>query len=106
MAAAGQFNKVVWIKKIYHEQNEYGDQVEMWKRVMKSRAQIINLSASRTSVANETFYTDTKQLVMYDFVPVTEFDRIEIDEKDYRIITVVKQPEWRQQTLNIELINQ
>jgi SPP1 family predicted phage head-tail adaptor len=101
---AGFYNKIIKIQKYDVFQNEYGEQKTEKSGSLTTRAKIVNLSALRESINNETFYNDTKQITIHDYVKINEYDHIIIDEKEYRIVNIVKYPEYKHFVINIEII--
>lgn len=101
---AGFYNKIIKIQKYNVIQNDYGEQQTVEAGSLTTRAKINNLSALRESINNETFYNDTKQLTIHDYVKVNEYDHIVIEGKEYRIVNIVRYPEYKHIVLNIEII--
>ena len=106
MAAAGEFNHIIKILKHNVTRNEYGEQVDTYDTYISTRAKIVNLSAQRSSSNDETFYTDTKQLTIHSYIKLSEYDRVEIDGKQYKIVNTVPIEEYRHNIINIEAINE
>lgn len=105
MVSAGVLNHPIEILKVTVSRNEYGEQVDSYDTLIKTRAKILNLSANRQSINNETFYDDVKQITVRYYVKVDEFDHICIDGKEYEINALIPDKENNQKIINISLIN-
>lgn len=104
MSSAGQYNKVITIRKYDTVINDYGEQKIVPKEDIQTRAKILNLSTQRESINNETFYEDTKQVTIHDYIQLHDFDHIIIDDTDYQIVTWTNFPEYRHKIVNIRKI--
>lgn len=103
---AGTLNTPIEILKLSTSRNEFGEVVDTYDTIIKTRAKVVNLSASRDSINNETFYSDVKQLVVYMYVNINDFDHIRIKGTEYKIESIIPDEHWNQKTINISKINE
>lgn len=85
---AGLLNEVI---KIYSPQsmvNEFGEKVQTYTETYKTRARVEHVTGNRDNENNEIFYSYQKTFTVRSYVPVTEFDQVEYNNKRYRIITI------------------
>lgn len=85
--------------------NEYGEETETWELKFSTRAKLIHNRGQRTMPNGEVFYTSVKTLEVRSYVPVNEFDRIEWDNKTYRILNIDPDEAQNKKIISIELIN-
>lgn len=102
---AGLYNTPIKILKLTVEKNAFNEVIESFNNSISTRARILNLSNNRESVNNETFFADTKQLTVHDYVDVNEFDHVLIKDKEYKILAIVDDIEHREKTINIVILN-
>lgn len=103
---AGLLTKVITILTPETTINEFGEQVQEYKFKYKTRARVLHDNGSRDIVNGEIFYPYRKSFDVRSYVPVTEFDIIEFEGHQYRIITIDNRIEHTNDKVIVtELIN-
>lgn len=103
---AGLLNEVINILTSTSTVNEYGEKVQTYNVTYTTRARVEHNSGTRSTDNNEIFYSYQKTFTVRSYVPVTEFDLIEYDNKKYRIITIENRvKEYNDKLIITELIN-
>lgn len=103
---AGLLTKVITILSPETTINEFGEQVQEYKFKYKTRARVLHDNGSRDIVNGEIFYPYRKSFDVRSYVPVTEFDIIEFEGHQYRIITIDNRIEHTNDKVIVaELIN-
>lgn len=106
MKRAGLLTKPIKILTPKTEINEFGEQIQDYSVSYNTRARVIHDNGNRTTENNEIFYPYQKTFNIRSYVPVTEYDLIEFENKRYRIITIENRIETNNDKLVItELIN-
>lgn len=103
---AGRLNEVI---KIYHPTiivNDYGEASEVYKLSYTTRAKVDHNSGTRTIENDEIVYDYNKTFSVRSYVPVGNDDRIEWQNKMYRILTSQKRREYNDIMITAELINE
>lgn len=103
---AGRLNEEI---KIYHPTvttNDYGEASEEYKLLYTTRAKVDHNSGTRTIENDEIVFDYTKSFTVRSYVPVSNDDRIEWQNKMYRILTSQKRREYNDIMITAELINE
>ena len=107
MRRAGLLTKPINILSPQTETNEYGEQVQTYTLKYKTRARVLHDNGNRSLENGEIVYPYQKTFNIRSYVPVTEYDLIEFEDKRYRIITIENRIETHNDKLVItELINE
>lgn len=86
--------------------NEFGEQVQEYEEKYKTRARVLHDNGSRNIENGEIFYPYQKSFNVRSYVPINEFDIIEFEGHQYRIITIDNRIERSNDKLVVtELIN-
>lgn len=103
---AGLLTKVITILAPETTINEFGEQVQEYKFKYKTRSRVLHDNGSRDIVNGEIFYPYRKSFDVRSYVPVTEFDIIEFEGHQYRVITIDNRIEHTNDKVIVtELIN-
>lgn len=100
MKRAGLLQEIIRIYSPTSTVNEYGEKVQTYVKTYETRARVLHDNGTRTTENNEIFYSYQKTFNVRSYVPVTEFDQIEYNDKRYRILSI----EDRVKTSNDKLI--
>ena len=86
--------------------NEFGEQVQEYEFKYKTRARVLHDNGSRDIVNGEIFYPYKKSFNVRSYVPINEFDIIEFEGHQYRVVTIDNRIEKTNDKLVVtELIN-
>lgn len=106
MKRAGLLTKPIKILAPQTKINEFGEQVQQYIEKYKTRARVLHDSGTRTTENGEIFYPYQKTFNVRSYVPITEIDLIEFEDKKYRVITIENRIETNNDKLVItELVN-
>lgn len=106
MKRAGLLTKPIKILAPKTEINEFGEQVQEYEIKYSTRARVFHDNGSRTTENGEIFYPYQKAFNIRSYVPITEFDLIEFENKRYRVITIENRIEdYNDKLVITELIN-
>lgn len=100
MKRAGLLNEVIKIYSPSSTVNEYGEKVQTYTLNYETRAKVEHVNGNRSNDNNEIFYSYQKTFTVRCYVPITEFDQVEYNNKRYRVITI----DNRLKTYNDKLI--
>ncbi len=103
---AGAYENIIKILKHSVIQTASGQQKESWEVIKQTRANVRQTSGNRTDQNNEVFYEYMKTFIVHKFVEVDEFDRIEYNGKQYRILSIDEDRHLNQKTIMTELVNE
>lgn len=107
---AGLLNFPIDIYEAITVRNDYGEETTDWQKKYSTKAKIDYTNGVRNNENQEIVYDYSITLVVRQYVPVEDFNRIYIHRKGkeykYRILSI--EPNDRQQNLTIrgELINE
>lgn len=85
--------------------NSYGEEETKWQTKYTTRARLIHKSGNRALSNDEITYQYTKTFQVRYYVMVNEFDRIQWNDRIYRILDIEPDREQMLLTINVELIN-
>lgn len=105
MKRAGLLNEIINILSPTYTINEFGEKVQTYSVTYTTRARVDNNGGARNTENNEIFYAYQKTFTVRIYVPVTEFDLIEYQNKRYRIITIDKRRDYNDMIIITELVN-
>ncbi len=103
---AGILKEVITIKRAAIVKNEFGEQVETWSDVTTTRAYVKQSSSQRSEENGEITYNFIKEFRVRIYVDVQPYDIIIWNGQRYRILSIDKQKDLQQITLQTELINE
>ena len=102
---AGLLTEVVNILRATLTRNNMGEEVEAWSTIYTTRARVENVSSQLTQENNEALYNFQKKFTLRIYVPIMEFDRIELGGKLYRVVRLDKNKTQMEIVVIGELIN-
>lgn len=106
MKRAGLLNEVIKIFSPTSTVNEYGEKVQTYKETYETRARVTHDNGARSTENNEIFYSYQKTFTVRSYVPVTEFDQVDYNNKRYRILTIEDRvKDYNDKLIITELIN-
>lgn len=85
--------------------NDYGEQTTEWEVTYTTRARLVHDNGSRVINNGEVFYAYTKTFEIRDYVPVSNFDRIEWNNVQYRILDIEPDTKKMKKIIRVELVN-
>lgn len=105
MALAGQFRYPIVIYHRFEEQNEYGEVVEEYKAIRKTRA-AINFNGNTRNVSNNEIQLPTQyEMIVRSYCEITDSTQIEFEGKMYRVIEYHEDLVYRDKVVKVELVN-
>ncbi|MBD5229553.1 MAG: phage head closure protein [Bacteroidales bacterium] len=105
MNAGTLFYDIVIEKPEIIVNDDFGSQTETWVKHIKTKADIIWDSGSRTNDNNETFYAWNMTFRIRYYHDVNEKMRIVWNNKRYRILSIMPDRIKQVKTIRTELIN-
>lgn len=102
---AGLLTEVVNILRATLTRNNMGEEVEEWGTIYTTRARVENVSSQLTQENSEALYNFQKRFTLRIYVPIMEFDRIELGGKLYRVLSLDKNKTQMEIVVIGELIN-
>ena len=81
---AGLLNEMIEIFKPEISNNEYGEQIQVYRLVRDTKAQVINQSGNRENTNNEIFYSYRKSFRIRRYIDINE--TYQIPEEIYKAI--------------------
>lgn len=103
---AGPLYDKIDILHLVSERNEYGEQVDKYKKCCSTRAQIVHNSGNKNDVNHETDYTYTKTFIVRSYVPIKEFDRIGYKEHMWNVISIEDDRIMNNKTVIATIVNE
>ena len=105
MASAGAYRYPIVIYHRFEEQNEYGEVIEEYKAVRKTRAAINFRGGTRNLSENEIRFPNQYELIVRNYCEITDSTQIEYEGKMYRVVEYHEDLEYRDKIVVIELVN-
>jgi len=102
---AGSYEWPITILKHQITISEFGDQQDDYVAGQSTRAFIAPNGGQRTDANDEVQYIYRKSITVRSYLDVNEFDRVELNNKQYRILSIDKDRIKNQQTLIIEQVH-
>lgn len=102
---AGLLREIIIIKKPVIITNEYGEEVTTYKFKYRTRARLIHTTGGRGIQNSEIFYDYIKLLEVRRYVEIDEFDRIEWNDREYRVLDIEPNGGQQMKTIKIQLVN-
>lgn len=102
---AGLLNEVVTILSPVVYSGELGEQRTEYTAYITTKANVEHSTGNRQIENNEVVFNYTKTFKFRIYVNITELDRIQWDNKQYRIISIQPNRQYQEQTVIAELIN-
>lgn len=90
---AGLLTEKITIKRATIVKNDYGEDVETWTIIYTTRARITNINSAKQIENDEVVMNYSKQFFMRYYVPIQEYDVIEWNTKQYRVMSIDKDRE-------------
>ena len=103
---AGTLTEVITILKHSVVVSEYGDQSDTYTPSQITRASVLYRNGNRTDSNHDVFYTYHRTLVVRRYIDVDEFDRIQWNDKIWRILSIDPDRVKNSKTIEIEIINE
>lgn len=103
---AGILKDIITIKRAVIVKNDFGEEVETWSDVTTTRAYVKQSSSRRNEENGEITYDFIKEFRVRIYVDVRPYDIIIWNGQKYRILSLDKQKDLQQITLQTELINE
>lgn len=103
---AGILKDIITIKRAVVIKNDFGEEVETWSDVTTTRAYVKQSSSQRNEENVEITYDFIKEFRVRIYVDVRPYDIIIWNGQKYRILSLDKQKDLQQITLQTELINE
>ena len=103
---AGILKEVITIKRAVIVKNDFGEEVETRSDVTTTRAYVKQSSSRRNEENGEITYDFIKEFRVRIYVDVRPYDIIIWNGQKYRILSLDKQKDLQQITLQTELINE
>jgi head-tail adaptor len=85
--------------------NDFGEQSETWRVKSETRARLVNDGGDRTIINGEIFYSNIKTFEVRYYVDIEDFDRVEWDGKQYRVLNIQPDKLKQNKTIRTELVN-
>ena len=85
--------------------NAFGEQEEEYKDHYTTKARVLHNSGRRSVENGEILYSYEKTVEVWKYVDVVETDFIELDGKQYRILSIEDDKTQQKKIITIELIN-
>lgn len=106
MSFAGIFDEPIEIYDIVSTRNDFGEQVDTFELVYKTRARVSHIGGTRQVINDEIVTPYTKNFVVRFYVPVTDTSQIKYQDKLYRVTSFDKDKNTQQITITTELVNE
>ena len=103
---AGSYEYPIAILQHREIVSEYGDQGDQYVNIGTTHAYIQQKGGGRTDAIREAEYIYRKTFVVRSYIEITEYDRIQYDDKVYRILSIERDRVKNQKTLECELVNE
>ena len=85
--------------------NAFGEQEEEYKDHYTTKARVLHNSGRRSVENGEILHSYEKTVEVWKYVDVVETDFIELDGKQYRILSIEDDKTQQKKIITIELIN-
>lgn len=102
---AGILNEVITILMKHITKNDFGEEKETLVERYITRAKVIYNNGGRTNENKSIFHPYTKSFQVRYYVPVDDYDIIEWNGKQYRVLDVESNREYQYKMINTELVN-
>lgn len=102
---AGILNEVINILRLQQSTNDFGEQFDMYVPCCNTRANITPVSGGRTDENHEIFYAHTYKFIIRRYIKIGEFDRIQWQDKQYRVLNIDDDRALNQKIITAELVN-
>ena len=103
---AGLLTETINIYNPSTSSNEYGEQIQKYTLVCKTRAKVDYSGGRKNIENNEVFFDYTKTFHIRYYVPINENMLIEWHNKKYRILSIEVIRKWNEKIITGELINE
>jgi len=103
---AGAYQYLIELYHRHTETNEYGEEVESYVLVRKTRAAINFRSKSRDLGLMEERMPGTYEMIVRSYVEVDDTSRVKWQGKTYRVIEWHEDLEYRDKVITVEEINE
>lgn len=103
---AGGFKEPINVYKSVITTNEYGEELSEFVLQCKTRANVLWSSGRRTLENDEIFFPNQFDIIIHRYVKIYDDTRIELQGKMYRVIEYHQEPEFNDQRVKIEIINE
>jgi len=106
MRASGKLiNKVVIYAPTVNK-SASGASSPVWVKKYETRGALKNINYNRDIELDEVVYNSRRELVLRYYVPIDDFDRVEVDDKLYRVISIDKRFHDQEIVILIEAVNE
>lgn len=85
--------------------NDFGEQTETWELKSETRARLVNDGGDRTIINGEIFYSNIKTFQVRLYVDIDDFDRIEWNGRQYRVLNIQPDKGKQNKTIRTEVVN-
>ena len=102
---SGILTEVIQVLRLQQSTNDFGEQWDMYVPSCKTRASITPMSGGRTDENHEIFYAHTYKFIVRRYVKIGDFDRIQWQKKQYRVLNIDDDRALNQKIITAEVIN-
>lgn len=103
---AGLLKEKITILSTNNTTSEFGENTTSWVAKYSTRANVKVNSQDRSTVNNEVFFSTTVEFKVRFYVPVDQWNRIQWNEKQYRILSIIPNKDAQEIKIITELINE
>ena len=106
---SGRLNNFIVIEELKTFKNEFGEEEKnIYGEKIRTRCDVVNENGNRVNENGELFYSYTKTFILWDYFDelISEFDRINYKNNQYRILSKDLDKEKKILYVRTELINE
>jgi SPP1 family predicted phage head-tail adaptor len=100
------YNKEVTFLRPEVSKNEVGEQVTSYTPIITTRANLKHISSDRDIENNEVLFRTVDIFTIRDYHKIQQDYRIKYRDKNYRILRILEEPDYRQITIEAEIVNE
>lgn len=106
MRRAGLLNEIIDIYTLSASVNDYGEREEVYSKSYTTRAAVNNDGGVRNVMNDEIVFPYAKSFIVRYYVPISDTNQIEWQNKRYRVISVEKRRAYNDILIRTEIINE
>lgn len=103
---AGRYNEIVRIFDVFQVKNEYGENTQEWREIMRTRAAVEWSGGNRAVENDEQLHTYTRRFILRSYAQVTDTSQIEWQGHRYRVLSIERRREYNDIVVTGEQVNE